>query len=90
MAPIMRPSRIFGFAHNYHDALAERGMPLPSEPVLFMKEGETVVGPGEAIILPQGIGGVTYEAELAVIIGRRTVGIDKDQALGHVAAYGVF
>ncbi|MDB5636020.1 MAG: fumarylacetoacetate hydrolase [Bradyrhizobium sp.] len=90
MAPIMRPNRIFGFAHNYHDALAERGMPLPPAPVLFMKEGETVVGPGEAIVLPQGIGGVTYEAELAVIIGRRAAGISKDRALDHVAAYGVF
>lgn len=90
MAPIPRPKRIFGFAHNYHDALAERGMAPPTEPVLFMKDGETVVGPGEAIVLPQGIGGVTYEAELAVIIGHKASGISKEQALDHVAAYGIF
>lgn len=90
MAPIMRPRRIFGFAHNYHDALAERGMPPPAEPVLFMKHSETVIGPGQAIVLPQGIGGVTYEAELAVIIGCKASGIDRDRALNHVAAYGVF
>lgn len=90
MAPIPHPRRIFGFAHNYHDALAERGMPPPAEPVLFMKHSETVVGPGQAIVLPQGIGGVTYEAELAVIIGRRAEAISKEHALDHVAAYGVF
>lgn len=84
------PNRIFGFAHNYHDALAERGMPPPPEPVLFMKDKVTVVGPGDAIVLPKGIGGVTYEAELAVVIGRRAEAVSKARALDHVAAYGVF
>lgn len=89
-APIPRPNRIFGFAHNYHDALAERGMAPPPEPVLFMKDSATVIGPGEAIVLPQGIGGVTYEAELAVVIGRKAVDVSKEQALDYVAAYGIF
>ena len=90
MAPIPHPRRIFGFAHNYHDALAERGMPSPAEPVLFMKHSETVIGPEQPIVLPRGIGGVTYEAELAVIIGRKASAIGKEHALDHVAAYGVF
>ncbi len=89
LAPLT-PNRIFGFAHNYHDALAERGMQPPAEPVLFMKDNVTVVGPGDAIVLPKGIGGVTYEAELAVVIGRRTEAVSKARALDHVAAYGVF
>jgi 2-keto-4-pentenoate hydratase/2-oxohepta-3-ene-1,7-dioic acid hydratase in catechol pathway len=49
-----------------------------------------VIGPEQPIVLPQGIGGVTYEAELAVIIGRKASRIDKEHALDHVAAYGVF
>lgn len=90
MAPIPHPRRIFGFAHNYHDALAERGMQPPAEPVLFMKHSETVIGPGQAIVLPKGIGGVTYEAELAIVIGRKASKVSKERALDHVAAYGVF
>jgi 2-keto-4-pentenoate hydratase/2-oxohepta-3-ene-1,7-dioic acid hydratase in catechol pathway len=90
LAPVPRPKRIFGIAHNYRDALAERGMALPAEPILFMKEGATVIGPGEAIVLPEGIGGCTYEAELAVVIGRRADSVSAADALSHVAAYGIF
>ncbi len=90
MAPLPRPKRIFGVAHNYSDALAERGMAAPAEPVLFRKGIETVIAPNEAIILPSGIGGVTYEAELAVFIGRRADCIDKARALAYVAGYSVF
>lgn len=90
LAPLPRPRRIFGIAHNYRDALAERGMPPPREPVLFMKAPGTIIGPGEAIVLPAGIGGVTYEAELAAVIGTHAERVSRDQALGHVAAYGCF
>jgi len=90
MAPLPAPRRIFGIAHNYRDALAERGMALPEKPVLFMKAPRTITGPGAPVILPAGIGGVTYEAELAAVIGVRAENVSKDQALGHVAAYGCF
>jgi 2-keto-4-pentenoate hydratase/2-oxohepta-3-ene-1,7-dioic acid hydratase in catechol pathway len=89
MAPL-RPGRIFGIAHNYRDAVAERGMTPPDRPVLFMKTSSTVIASGEAIVLPAGIGGVTYEAELAAVIGRRAANVPKQQALEHVAAYGSF
>jgi 2,4-diketo-3-deoxy-L-fuconate hydrolase len=84
------PLRIFGIAHNYRDALAERGMALPEKPVLFMKAPRTIAGPGHQVVLPAGIGGVTWEAELAAVIGVRAENVSKDQALGHVAAYGCF
>jgi 2-keto-4-pentenoate hydratase/2-oxohepta-3-ene-1,7-dioic acid hydratase in catechol pathway len=90
LAPMPRPPRIFGIAHNYHDALAERGMSPPAEPVLFMKAGETVIGPGEPIVLPAGIGGVTYEAELAVVIGRPASSVGPGDALSFVAGYALF
>ena len=90
LAPLPNPRRIFGAAHNYRDALAERGMAPPAEPVLFQKHGDTVIGPGEAIVLPEGIGGVTYEAEIAAVIASRVDRVGPDQALAHVAAYGVF
>jgi 2-keto-4-pentenoate hydratase/2-oxohepta-3-ene-1,7-dioic acid hydratase in catechol pathway len=90
MAPLPAPRRIFGIAHNYRDALAERGMALPEKPVLFMKAPRTIAGPGQPIVLPATIGGVTYEAELAAVIGVRAENVPKDRALDHVAAYGCF
>ncbi|GAC1331834.1 MAG: fumarylacetoacetate hydrolase family protein [Beijerinckiaceae bacterium] len=90
LAPLPRPRRIFGIAHNYRDALAERGMPLPTAPMLFMKDGASVIGPNQAIVLPADIGGVTYEAEIAAVIGRRAGGVTIEEALDHVAAYGIF
>ncbi|NOJ43620.1 fumarylacetoacetate hydrolase family protein [Bradyrhizobium australiense] len=89
-APLPAPRRIFGIAHNYRDALAERGMPPPEKPVLFMKALRTITGAGQAIVLPAGIGGVTYEAELAAVIGTRAEKVGKDRALDHVVAYGCF
>ena len=90
LAPLPAPRRIFGIAHNYRDALAERGMPHPEKPVLFMKAPRTVAGPAQPVVLPAGIGGVTWEAELAVVIGVRAEKVTKGRALDHVAAYGCF
>ncbi|MDQ8729247.1 fumarylacetoacetate hydrolase family protein [Bradyrhizobium sp. LHD-71] len=90
MAPLPEPRRVFGIAHNYRDAVAERGMAPPDTPVLFMKAPRTIVGPGQAVVLPAGIGGVTYEAELAAVIGRRAENVSKEHALDYVAAYGCF
>lgn len=89
-APLQRPPRIIGVAHNYRDAVAERGLPPPDQPVVFEKSAETVIGPGDAILLPDGIGGVTYEAELAVVMGRPAYQVSERNALAHVAGYAVF
>jgi 2,4-didehydro-3-deoxy-L-rhamnonate hydrolase len=89
-APLPEPRRIFGIAHNYRDALAERGMAPPEKPVLFMKAPRTIIGNGQAVVLLAGIGGVTYEAELAAVIGARAEKVSKDRALDHVVAYGCF
>ena len=51
MAPLPKPRRIFGIAHNYRDALAERGMAPPDKPVLFMKAQRTITGPGQPVLL---------------------------------------
>ena len=90
LAPIERPPLIIGAAHNFRDAIAERGMEPPAAPVVFIKAPETVVGTGEPIVLPAGIGGVTYEAELAAVIGRAGRDIAAADALDHVAGYAAF
>ena len=53
-APLPKPRRIFGIAHNYRDALAERGMAPPDKPVLFMKAPRTIIGTGQPVVLPTG------------------------------------
>lgn len=89
-APIERPGRIFGVAHNYRAALAERGMANPAEPVVFDKRTETIVGPGAPVVLSDGVGGCTYEAELAAVIGAPAKDIRAEDALGVVAGYAAF
>ena len=86
LAPL-RPGKIVGAAFNFTDALAERGMAHPPEPVIFVRSGSTVIAPGEAIRIPPDVGDVGYEAELAVVIGRRALNVSRAQAMSHVAAY---
>jgi ureidoglycolate lyase len=86
LAPL-RPGKIVGAAFNFTDALAERDMRAPSKPVTFIRAGSTVIGPGEAILIPPDIGNVGYEAELAVVIGRRALAVKREHAMRYVAGY---
>ena len=65
-APLPRPGKIVGAAFNFHDALRERGMAPPAEPVLFVKSGRTVVGPRRPVRLQRGGGNGAYEAGLGL------------------------
>ncbi|WP_209427947.1 fumarylacetoacetate hydrolase family protein [Pararhodobacter sp. SW119] len=88
-APLPNPPRIFGAAHNFTCALEERGMECPDEPVVFAKAPSTIAGPGADILLP-AVGGCTYEAELAAVIGKRCSEVGASEALDHVAGYMIF
>ena len=59
----------------------------PAEPVTFVRSGSTVIGPDEAILVPPDVGHVGYEAELAVVIGRRALRVAAADAMRHVAGY---
>jgi 2,4-diketo-3-deoxy-L-fuconate hydrolase len=87
LAPLPHPGKIVGAAFNFIDALAERGMAHPVEPVTFVRSGSTVIGPGAFICLPPDVGNIGYEAELAVVIGRRALRVSKEQAMNYVAGY---
>ena len=87
LAPLPRPGKIVGAAFNFTDALAERAMPHPAEPVTFVRSGSTVIGPGAPILLPPDVGNVGYEAELAVVIGRRALCVSREQAMHYVCGY---
>ncbi|CAM4099629.1 fumarylacetoacetate hydrolase family protein [Bordetella muralis] len=88
-APLPRPGKIVGAAFNYHDALAERDMAPPAEPVIFVKSGRTVIGPNDVIRVLPDAGNVTYEAELAAIIGKPALRVSREQAMEYVAAYTI-
>jgi 2,4-diketo-3-deoxy-L-fuconate hydrolase len=86
LAPL-QPGKIVGAAFNFTDALAERKMAAPAEPVTFVRSGCTVVGPDQPILIPPDVGSVGYEAELAVVIGRRARRVSPQDAMRHVAGY---
>jgi len=74
---------------NYVDHAAEAGMPVPKEPILFMKPISARVGPNDAVVLPQGSVKGDWEVELGVVIGTRARYVSEADALNHVAGYCV-
>lgn len=83
LTPVL-PSKIVCVGLNYKDHAAEVNKPLPAEPLLFIKPSTSVIGPGEAIVLPAGVGRVDHEAEVAVVIGRRATRVSEADALDYV------
>ena len=83
LAPVM-PSKVVCVGLNYKDHAAEVNKPLPAEPLLFIKPSTAIIGPGDAIILPDGVGRVDHEAELAVVIGRRATAVRESDAHEYV------
>ncbi len=72
---------------NYSDHAAESNMPVPTEPILFLKPSSAVCGPNDNVEIPRGSNKTDWEVELGVVIGRRTKYVPEDAALDHVAGY---
>jgi acylpyruvate hydrolase len=89
-APIPRPRKIICIGLNYRDHAAEANLPLPKFPVVFCKWANSVVGPGDAIVIPPQIQEPDYEVELGVVIGKRARNIAEADALDVVAGYVPF
>jgi 2-keto-4-pentenoate hydratase/2-oxohepta-3-ene-1,7-dioic acid hydratase in catechol pathway len=87
MLPIDRPGKIVCVGLNYRDHAEEQGAELPKEPLLFAKFPTALIGPGEPIVIPPLVTQCDYEAELAVVIGRRVKGVSKENALEAVEGY---
>jgi 2,4-didehydro-3-deoxy-L-rhamnonate hydrolase len=85
--PFARPSKIVCVGLNYRDHAEESGMELPSRPLLFAKWPNSLIGPGEPIVLPGQATDVDYEAELGVVIGKRAQSVSVADALDYVAGY---
>ncbi len=85
--PIERPQKIVCIGLNYSDHAEEQGTELPAAPLLFAKWPNTLIGPGEPIVIPPITKQVDYEAELGVLIGERVRGVSAENALEAVAGY---
>jgi 2,4-didehydro-3-deoxy-L-rhamnonate hydrolase len=88
-APICRPSKIVCIGLNYRDHAAETKAEPPKEPVIFFKSTTSLMGPNDALVMPRNSSKVDWEVELAVIIGKRALYIDKKNALDYVAGYAL-
>lgn len=86
-APVPRPGKVVCIGLNYADHAAESGMDPPASPLVFSKFSSNVVGPEATVPLPAGESETDYEAELAVVIGRRAWRIDATNAMEHVLGY---
>ena len=86
MLPIDRPSKIVCVGRNYAAHAAELGNEVPSEPLIFLKPSSSLIGPGEAIVIPSGVGRVDYEGEIGIVIGRRARKVPEGEALDYVGA----
>ncbi|WP_256451703.1 fumarylacetoacetate hydrolase family protein [Methanonatronarchaeum sp. AMET6-2] len=81
------PSKVVCVGLNYFDHARELGMEVPSEPLFFYKPPTAVIGDGEVIRVPGGIGRVDYEAELAVVVGERCRCVSRDEVGGVLAGF---
>ena len=88
--PIAAVGKVVCIGLNYVAHAREAGMEIPTEPVIFMKAADTIVGPGDTVLIPPTSVKTDYEVELAVVIGRtaRYIG-DDDDPLDSVAGYTV-
>ena len=74
---------------NYSDHAAESGMPVPREPILFLKATSSIVGPNDDVQIPRGSQKTDWEVELGVIIGKEARYVDEKDSLDYVAGYCV-
>ncbi|WP_350349603.1 fumarylacetoacetate hydrolase family protein [Agromyces sp. G08B096] len=89
LAPVIPRSKVVAVGRNYREHAAEFGNEAPAEPLLFLKPNTSVVGPGDAIVLPPQSSRVEHEGELAVIIGRIAKNVAEADAEDVIFGYTV-
>jgi len=85
-APVARPGKVVCIGLNYRDHAAETGAAVPDEPVVFMKDPSTVIGPYDQVLVPRGSAKTDWEVELGVIIGARAGYLESAAAAQDVIA----
>lgn len=88
-APLLNPPRVFAIGLNYRDHAKESGMEIPKTPVVFFKLTTSIIGPGDAIMLPKNSTQPDYEAEFAFVIGKGGYRIPASAWREHVYGYTI-
>jgi 2-keto-4-pentenoate hydratase/2-oxohepta-3-ene-1,7-dioic acid hydratase in catechol pathway len=89
LAPIPRPGKILCLGHNYYGHTTP-GQARPAEfPTIFAKLHNTIIGPGQTVVIPPGFDTIDYEAELAVVIGRVAKRVSEAEAMDFVSGYTI-
>jgi len=86
-APVNGISKFVAIGLNYSDHAKETGMPIPAEPIVFLKANTSLCGPNDAIEKPRGSTKLDWEVEIAAIIGTRAKYISEADAFNHIAGY---
>ena len=85
--PLAHVGKFIGIGLNYSDHAAEAGMPVPKEPIVFMKATTCIVGPNDDVMLPKGSVKSDWEVELGIVIGTVARHVSQKDALNFVAGY---
>jgi 5-carboxymethyl-2-hydroxymuconate isomerase len=88
-SPVGGSPKFIAIGLNYVDHAKESGMPIPSEPIVFMKANNSLCGPNDDIEKPRGSTKLDWEVELAIIIGTRAKYVSEADALKYVAGYAL-
>jgi 2,4-didehydro-3-deoxy-L-rhamnonate hydrolase len=86
-SPVAGVPKFIAIGLNYADHAAESNLPIPTEPVVFMKANSCIQGPDDDVMLPKGSVKTDWEVELGVVIGTRASHVSQKNALDHVAGY---
>jgi 2-keto-4-pentenoate hydratase/2-oxohepta-3-ene-1,7-dioic acid hydratase in catechol pathway len=89
LAPIVFPPKIVCLGLNYRDHAAEQNATIPDEPIIFMKPHTTIIGPNENIVKPSFVKQLDYEAELAIVMGRKAKNVPVSQAKSYIFGYAI-
>jgi len=84
-----RVGKIVCLGRNYSEHIRELGNEMPERPILFIKPASSLIGDGETVVIPPYSRDCHHEVELAVLIGRWTKNVPEEEAMDHVAGYGV-
>ncbi|MDF1853932.1 fumarylacetoacetate hydrolase family protein [Pseudooceanicola sp.] len=87
--PVAGVGKMVCIGLNYSDHAAEAGMPIPDEPIVFMKATSALIGPNDDVVLPRGSQKGDWEVELGIVIGKRAKYVSEAEALSHVAGYTI-
>ncbi|MGI9335656.1 MAG: fumarylacetoacetate hydrolase family protein [Gammaproteobacteria bacterium] len=87
--PVANVGKVVCIGLNYSDHAKETNMPIPEEPIVFMKGTSAITGPNDDVVLPRGAEKGDWEVELGVVIGRHAKYVSEADALDYVAGYCV-